>query len=138
MPAASPSLVGASLAFAVVTAYGARVAVREQSVGEPLGVRLPGRVTTHLLVGWGAATSAPWPMPVAALVMAVRGNARSGLGCAALGAGVLLGTLVEPVTWGRRPSPPAVDRCVAANLASGAALLLAGRRAVRSARRPDS
>ena len=131
-------LLAAAAAFAAASAYGARVAVREDVPGEPLGVRLPGRVPTHLALGWGAGTSAPWPLPVAGLLLALRPRrgASPGAACTALGAAVLAGTVVEPVTWGRRPSPPAVTRSVALNLAAGAALVLAGRRATRAARRP--
>jgi hypothetical protein len=119
-------LLAAASGFAAATGYGARVAVREHVPGEPFGVRAPGQVATHLLLGWGAGISAPWPMPVTAVALALRGRAGAGTGCLAIGAAFLLGQLVEPVTWGRRPSSPAITRSMALNLASGAALVLAG------------
>ena len=127
-------LLAAAAGLAAASVYGARVAVRDDVVGEPLGVRFPGRVATHLALAWGAGTSAPWPMPVAALALAWRADAASATACIALGAATLAGQLVEPVTWGRRPSSVAVTRSVALNLLTGAALVLAGRRRVVAAR----
>jgi hypothetical protein len=123
--AAGVCLVGA-------TAFGAVVSVREDIAGEPLGARVPGRVPVHLLLGLGSGVSAPWPMPVAVLVAALRsGTGRAGpVGlCAGVGAGVLAGTLVEPVTWGRRSRGPWVAAAVACNIVSGCALVMAARKA---------
>ena len=126
----------AAVAYAAAAGYGARVDLREDVPGEPLGIRAPGRVGTHLLIGWGASTSAPWPMPVATVALSLRPRpgVRTGTAWMALGAATLAGQLVEPVTWGRRPSSPAVRRSVVLNLLSSAALLLAGRRTVLAAR----
>ena len=132
-------LLGVAAAFAAVTGYGARVAAREDVPGEPFGVPPPGRVVTHLRLGWGAGTSAPWPMAAAALALGLRAGPDpvAGTACVALGAATLSGQLVEPVAWGRRPSSPAVSRAVALNLVAGIALVLAGRRSVLEARRTD-
>ena len=137
-PALDGRLLGAAIGFAVASGYGARVAVREDVPGEPLGIRAPGRVATHLALAWGAGVSAPWPMPLTALGLALRrpSGAGPGTACIALGAATLAGQLAEPVAWGRRPSSPAITRSLALNLASCVALVLAGRRSVLTAR-PD-
>jgi hypothetical protein len=125
-------LAAAGVCLVGATAFGAVVSVREDVPGEPLGARLPGRVPVHLLLGLGSGLSAPWPMPVGVLVAALRaGRDRAGsirLG-AGVGAGVLAGTLVEPVTWGRRSRGPWVAAAVALNIVSGCALVLAARKA---------
>ena len=130
-------LVAASASIVGATAFGAFVSVRENIPGEPLGLRLPGRVPVHVRRGLGSGLSAPWPMPVAAVVAAFRsgpGQTWPGRACAAIGAMVLAGTMVEPVTWGRRSGAPLVGVSVALNLISGGALVRAGRRAAASRR----
>ena len=125
-------LVAAASGFAGATTFGAFVSVRENIPGEPLGLNLPGRVPVHLRLGLGSGLSAPWPMPVAAMVAALRsgpGQPLPGRVCAAVGAIVLGGTVVEPATWGRRSRAPLVSAAVALNLISGIALMTAGRRA---------
>jgi hypothetical protein len=129
-------LLAAALAYGAATAYGARVAVRDDVPGEPLGVRAGGRVGVQLAVGWGAGVSAPWPMAVAAVGSALRPGRGPGTAAVALGAATVAGQLVEPVAWGRRPSSPAVTRSLALNMATSAGLVLAGRRRVLAARRP--
>jgi len=125
-------LAAAGVCLVGATAFGAVVSVREDIPGEPLGARVPGRVPVHLLLALGSGLSAPWPMPVGVLVAALRpstgrtGSVRLG---AAVGAGVLAGTLVEPVTWGRRSRGPWVGAAVAFNIVSGCALVLAARKA---------
>lgn len=42
------------LLFAAATTWGAVVSVREQVVGEPLHIHLPGSVVRHAASGWGA------------------------------------------------------------------------------------
>ena len=93
-----------------------------------------------LAVGWGAGVAAPWPMPVVALIAATRAqragaSAGAGLLCAGIGLGCVAGTLVEPVT--RRPGAwsPGTRLAITANLASSAALVVAGWRHYRAARR---
>jgi hypothetical protein len=114
-------------AFAAGTAFGAAVSVREGVRGEPLGVDLPGRIGVHLAAGWGSGLSAPWPMPALALATALRGQSRAARTTAvAVGAGVLIGTLIEPVTWGRRARSPLIATAVGVNLLSAVALLNAG------------
>jgi hypothetical protein len=125
-------LVAAAAGFAGATAFGAFVSARENIPGEPLGLHLPGRVPVHLRLGLGSGLSAPWPMPVAAMVAALRsrqGQTRPGRVCAAVGTIVLGGTVVEPATWGRRSRAPLVSAAVALNLISGIVLMTAGRRA---------
>jgi hypothetical protein len=125
-------LAAAGVCLVGATALGAVVSVREGIPGEPLGARVPGRVPVHLLLGLGSGLSAPWPMPVGVLVAVLRsrtgraGPIRLGAG---VGAGVLAGTLVEPVTWGRRSRGPWVAAAVAFNIVSGCALVLAARKA---------
>jgi hypothetical protein len=70
-------------------------------------------------------------MPVMALLAA--GSARPGRRwpartSAAVGVGVCIGTLVEPVTWGRRSRSGWVAASVVLNLGSAVALVLAGRK----------
>ena len=95
----SRPLVIAAAAFAASTALGSVVAARGNVEGAPFGVRLPISVPTGLLVGWGSGLSAPWPMPAVALIAALRGGPTAGRICAMIGAGVIAGTAVEPVTW---------------------------------------
>lgn len=124
-------LVGASVAFAASTAYGALVSLRHHVVGEPVGVRLPGTVAQHLAVGFGSGLSAPWPMPALVLVAAARSGSRvTWPSTAAVGVGMaaVAGTLVEPVTWQRRLRSPHVWLSVAFNLLAAAALLVTGTR----------
>jgi hypothetical protein len=118
-------LLGAVL-LTVSTGFGAAVSLREGVHGEPLRVRLPGGIGTHLAVGYGSGLSAPWPMPAAALVAGF--CARPGRDWPArtirtVGWLLVAGTLVEPVTWGRRARSPAVVAAVAANLVAAAVLV---------------
>jgi hypothetical protein len=128
-------LVAPTVAFAAATAYATAVATTEPDlVGEPLGLRPPGRVWSHLLLGWGSAISAPWPMAVIATWAASRGtqgSARAASTVALVGAGILAGTLAEPVTWGRRPASSLARASIPVNLAIGAAMLLAGTHRLR-------
>ena len=123
-------LLAAALAYAAAAGNGARVAVREVVPGEPFGFRAPGRIGTQLALAWGAGISAPWPMPAAVLLLASRNRpgAVPGVACLAIGAATLAGQFAEPVSWGRRPSSPAVDRAIALNLVCSLGLVLAGRR----------
>src|SRR5437773_7010593 len=83
------ALLGASLAFAGATALGSAVAIRDQLPGEPLGVTVRLSVPAGVLAGWGAGIAAPWPMPVAAVMVAAdRGpGAFAGSVCAVVGVG---------------------------------------------------
>lgn len=131
-------MLAASTLFAGTVAYGAVVGAREEVAGEPFGWRLPGRVAVQEAWGYGSGTMAPWPMPVAALAAAVRaqrGTDGPALVCMAIGASCVVGTLAEPVTWGRRTTTPATTRATSLNLVSGVALVLTGRRAVIAGRR---
>lgn len=127
--AAVPLLCAASC-LAATTVFSTAVSLREPLLpGEPLGWRLPGRVPVHLAAGLGSGVAAPWPMPVLAVVAALRarpGLAWPGRTCAAVGATVLVGTVVEPASWGLRPRSTAARATVPLHLLSGAALFLAG------------
>ena len=134
------ALVAASVAFAAAAGLGSAVAIRNELPGEPLGITVPLSVPAGLAVGWGAGVAAPWPMPVAALIAATRvqragASAATGLLCAGIGLGCVVGTLVEPVT--RRPGAwsPGTRLAITANLASSAALVVAGWRHYAAARR---
>ena len=131
-------LLAAATLFAGTVAYGGVVGAREEIAGEPFGWRLPGRVAVQEAWGYGSGTMAPWPMPVAALLAAVGSSADSDLPaqiCLGIGSACLIGTLVEPQTWGRRSTSTAATLATALHLVSGAALVLAGRRAVLAHRR---
>src|SRR6478752_8029475 len=125
----SRPLVTAAAAFAASTAFGSVVAARENVEGAPFGVRLPISVRTGLLAGWGSGLSAPWPMPAVALTAALRGGPTAGRICAAIGAGVIAGTAVEPVTWSY--TTPLNHIVMIGNLGSGAPLVREGWRASR-------
>jgi hypothetical protein len=125
-------MLGAATFFAATTAFTTAVSMREQHLpDEPLGFRFPGRVPLHLALGLGSGVAAPWPMPVIAVIAAMR--ARPGATwpertCAIIGAVVLVGTLVEPASWGLRPRTAWARATVPLHLSSGAALFLAGTR----------
>lgn len=126
------TMLGTATLFTVTTVFTTVVSAREQHLpGEPLGFRLPGTVPVHLTLGLGSGVAAPWPMPIVAVVAALR----AGPGvrwpertCAVLGASVLVGTLVEPASWGLRPRSAWARATVPLHLLSGAALFLAGTR----------
>ena len=114
-----PAVAAAGL-FAGCSALGAAISLRQDIPGEPLGIRVPGTVATHLAIGWGSALSAPAPMQVAALAAAF--SARPGLTWPArtltgIGVAALAGILAEPVTWGRRPRSWAVAALLPLELA---------------------
>ena len=61
---ADPLLLGPAALFAASTAYSTAVAAIEPDLpGEPFGLRVPGRVRTHLALGLGSAISAPGRCP---------------------------------------------------------------------------
>ena len=126
------SLLGAATMFAATTAFTHAVSMRQQQLpDEPFGVRFPGPVPVHLALGLGSGVAAPWPMPVGAMVAAVRAGTSVGWPertCAILGAVVLVGTLAEPAAWGLRPRSAWAKATVPLNLLSGVALFLAGTR----------
>lgn len=131
-------MLAASALFSATAAYGAVVGVREDVPGEPLGWRPPGKVSTHEIVGLGSGTMAPWPMPVAAVIAALRSRPGATLPaqvCLGIGSVCLVGTVVEPVTWGRRSTSRATTVTTAMHLLSGTALVLTARRVVIDSRR---
>jgi hypothetical protein len=125
-----PLLIGPTAAFAAVTVYASSVAASEPGlVGEPFGLRAPGRVCTHLAIGLGSAISAPWPMAAVAAWAAARGTKHSAWAARTVGlvgAGVLVGTLAEPVTWGRRRASSMARVCIPLHLALGGSMVAAG------------
>jgi hypothetical protein len=123
------SLRVAALGFVCATGYNSIVAIRENLPGEPLGIRIPLPVSLGVLVGWGAAVAAPWPMPVAALLAAARGRkgvAGPGLVCAGLGIAGVVGILIEPNTYEVASWSPATRRAVLLHIAASMALTGAG------------
>lgn len=112
------------------TVYATAVAATEPDLpGEPFGVRVPGRVRTHLALGLGSAIAAPWPMPAIAMWAAVRGDPGSPWAArttTAIGVGTVAGILSEPATWGRRPTRSVHRVNLALGLAMGAAMVSAG------------
>jgi F0F1-type ATP synthase membrane subunit c/vacuolar-type H+-ATPase subunit K len=134
------ALLAASVAFAAAAGLGSAVAIRDELPGEPVGITVPLSVRAGLIAGWGAGVAAPWPMPAAALIAAVRAQrpgtgAAAGAVCAGIGLGCIAGTLVEPVT--RRPDTwSALTRlAITANIAASGALVVTGWRHFRAARR---
>jgi hypothetical protein len=126
-------MLAASALFSATTAYGAGVAVRENLPDERLGWRLPGKVSTHQMLGLGSGAMAPWPMPVAALIAALTAPPGSTLPaqvCLGIGSACLVGTVVEPVSWGRRSTSRMTIITTVLYLLSGTAFVRAGRRAV--------
>ena len=134
------ALLAVSVAFAAAAGLGSAVAIRDALPGEPLGITVPLSVPAGLAVGWGAgvaAISATTGIGHGAATRAQRAGASAGAGllCAGIGLGCIAGTLVEPVT--RRPGAwsPGTRLAITANLASSAALVVAGWRHYRAARR---
>lgn len=134
------ALLAASVAFAAAAGLGSAVAIRDEIPGEPLGITVPLSVPAGLIAGWGAGIAAPWPMPAAALIAAVRAqragaSAATGALCAGIGLGCIFGTIIEPVT--RRPGAwsPLTRLAITANMAASAALAVTGWRHFGAARR---
>jgi hypothetical protein len=85
----------------------------------------------HVTAGWGSGLSAPWPLE--ALVLGAAVYARPGVPWArrvsvGLGAVMLLGTLIEPVTWGRRTRSRLTAAAVSLNVVTAVTLLWTGRK----------
>ena len=130
-------LLAAAVLSAATTAVTTAVSLRHPDLpDEPLGLRFPGDVRAHLALGLGSGVAAPWPMPLIALAAALEddpdrvGPART---CAAIGATMLVGTVMEPASWGLRPRSDAARATVVLHLLSGSALFLAG-----TLRRPEA
>jgi hypothetical protein len=120
-----------ALGFALATGYNSLIAIRERVPGEPLGVQVPISVGTGIVLGWGSAVAAPWPMPMAALLAATLCPRRlasrvAGSICAGLGVAGIVGVLIEPNTYKVRTWSPAVRRAVILHVATCAALATAG------------
>lgn len=129
-----------AIAFACATAHNSVIAVQASVPGEPLGIRTRMSVATEILVGWGSAVAAPWPMAAAAVVAAGRrpgsdGTSRSAMVCAGIGIAGIVGILIEPNTYTPRHWTPGVRRAVVAHVATCSALGLVGTAALRRSRR---
>jgi hypothetical protein len=114
----------AAVSFAAATAYTSAVAIREGLPGQPLGIGVPLSVSTAVKVGWGSAVSAPWLMPLGALIAVTRPGPRSGLVCAGLGVAGIVGIGLEPNTYRVRTWVRATRRAALAHTVTCA--LLAG------------
>ena len=130
-------MLGAAATFVVSTLAGAAVGFADDVPSEPLGRMVPGASLDQPLARALLATgvSAPWPMPVIALIAASLARPdRRWARRVVTGVGTTLaaGTLVEPVTWGRRSRRVRVLATVPLNLLSAAALIMSARRADRS------
>lgn len=133
------ALLAASLAFAGAAGLGSAVAVRDQLPGQPFGISVPVSVPVGLLAGWGAGVAAPWPMPVAAVLVAARAqrtpsSALGGAVCAGIGVGCIAGTAIEPVSWQPRSWTSWTRLAIVCNVAASAALTVAGWRHFTAAR----
>jgi hypothetical protein len=116
----------AAVGFACAAAYNSIVAIREDLPGEPFGLRIPLPVSTGILVGWGAAVAAPWPMPVAALAASRARKAGAALVCAGLGIAGIVGILIEPNTYRSESWTPPTRRAVFLHVTTSMALAGAG------------
>ncbi len=132
----------AALGFACNVGLGTVVAIRDNLPGRPLGIQVPLSVPAGILVGWGAAVAAPWPMPVAALMAAARvdeEDARLGPGlvCAGIGMAGIVGLLIEPNTYLRRQWSWATGASITLGFLTSAALATAGLYQANEAARSD-
>jgi hypothetical protein len=121
----------AAAAFACTSAYATVVSIRDDLPGRPLRIGIPLSVPVALLVGWGAAVAAPWPMPVAAIVAATRAGderqgARAALVCMGVGIAGMIGLLMEPNTYAARSHSRANRRAIALGLSTTGALAVTG------------
>ncbi|HVL84952.1 MAG TPA: hypothetical protein VM367_11800 [Pseudonocardia sp.] len=129
-------LLAAALLSVATTVVTTAVSLRHPDLpDEPLGLRFPGDVRVHLALGLGSGVAAPWPMPLIALVAALKdGPGRVGPArTCAIGATMLVGTVAEPASWGLRPRSDAARLTVVLHLLSGSALFLAA-----TLRRPEA
>ena len=130
-PARDRALTAAAVGFACTTAFTTAVAIRDDLPGRPLGTGVRLSVPTGILVGWGAAVAAPWPMPLAALIAAARARrpeagSAPALVCAGVGIAGIVGLLIEPNTYNRGAWSGANRAAVAAGAAACGALATAG------------
>ena len=121
----------AASAFALTSAYASVVSVRERLAGRPLGIGMPLSVPVGLLVAWGSAIAAPWPMPVGALAAAARTDdpetsGRAALVCAGIGIAGVIGLLVEPNTYDVRAQSRANRIAIIAGFATTGLLAATG------------
>ena len=128
----------AAVAFVLTSVYTTVVSVRERLPGRPFGIGVPLSVPAGLLLGWGSAVAAPWPMPVGALVAARRAERdgadvrASSLVCAAIGVAGVLGLLMEPNTYDVHAHSRANRLGIAAGFVTTGTLAVAGLAAWRA------
>ena len=134
-----PALPAAALVFAGAAIAGSVVAIRDELPGQPRGISVPLRVPAGAAGRWGAGVAAP----VAGAchgghrggpVTAHRANALTVAVCAGIGVDCILGTAIEPVTYRPRSWSLATRSAIVLNMASSAALILAGWRHWAAAR----
>lgn len=133
------ALRNAAIVFAGTVGFTTAVALRDDLPGRPLGIGVPLSVPAGILVGWGGAVAAPWPMPVAALIASRRANQGDSVAafvCAGLGIAGIVGFLIEPNTYQPAAWTPANRNAIAAGLVASAALATTGFRHWRRTR-PD-
>ena len=130
-------MLAAAVVFTAATAYGSTVSIRLDLEGEPFGIRVPLSVPAAVALGWGAALSAPWRMPAAALLAAHRAGRSTGPAPGrvhiALGtAGLVAGLLGEQVVRTYRIQPRTVRAAIAGNVLAAIALVVSGLRRAQS------
>ncbi len=131
-----------AVAFAGTCAYTSLVALRERLPGRPLRISVPLSIPVGLLVGWGAAVAAPWPMPTVALVAAVRARegpraARAALIAAGVGVAGVIGLLMEPNTYDLGAHSRSNRRAILLGFATTGTLAVTGLLRWRSIRGAD-
>lgn len=127
-------LLAGSALFALSTAWAAAVSLHADIPSRPLGLHLRGSTREQLVRGLGTGLSAPWPMVAMTTTEALlAGRARRpGLVSVAVGCALLARTMAQPVTWRRHHRSRWIESALIMNLASGAVLICAGRRALGS------
>ncbi len=126
----------AAAAFALATGFTSVVTVRDHLPGRPFGIGIPLSVPAAILVGWGGAVAAPWPLPVGGLVAATRAKdpdrgAAPALACAAIGTAAIVGLLIEPNSYHRTTWTRATRAAFVAHLAFSGLLATCGLRRAR-------
>jgi hypothetical protein len=110
-----------------VTAYNSVITIRQDARGAPLGIRIPLRTFTGIVIGWGSAIAAPWPMPALALLASGRarrdGDQRAALACAGIGLAGIVGIFIEPNTYKPTSWTPQIRRAIVAHVVSSTTLV---------------
>lgn len=125
-------MLGATSLFCIGTIVGTVISFQEDIPGEPLGYTIPGKVLEgpagRLIVGSGI--SAPWIMPITCLVAAV-GDQPDKVWpkrmIRTVASALVVGQLIERVSWELRYRKPQVMGMAAFNLLCAAALIASAR-----------